>query len=155
MKPNCGTKACKAPLKSGNLCRRRDLNRCPVHGPIIPRNDYGIPLEQPHIDSTVAGSSSVAIAISSNPSFNEQKPMWQMIEDHVERDFDLPRFAGRVSKSRARNTDLIDIKGTARSGMEERISKRLKMISSKNRSSSTAADDEYNLKLRDRNLNRW
>ncbi|KAJ1982623.1 hypothetical protein H4R34_001642 [Dimargaris verticillata] len=34
-------KACRAPLKSGKLCPRRDLVRCPYHGPIVPRDEQG------------------------------------------------------------------------------------------------------------------
>ncbi|XP_008783200.2 UV-stimulated scaffold protein A homolog [Phoenix dactylifera] len=37
---------CRAPLKKGGLCRRRDLRVCPFHGPIVPRDDEGNPIEQ-------------------------------------------------------------------------------------------------------------
>eukprot|EP00899_Mesostigma_viride_P014379 jgi/Mesvir1/22942/Mv19452-RA.1 len=40
-------RACGAPLKNGKLCPRRDLEKCPFHGPIIPRDDYGNPLAGP------------------------------------------------------------------------------------------------------------
>lgn len=32
---------CRAPLRKGGLCRRRDMKICPFHGPIIPRDDEG------------------------------------------------------------------------------------------------------------------
>ncbi|KAL1549745.1 UV-stimulated scaffold protein A [Salvia divinorum] len=32
---------CRAPLKNGTLCQRKDLRVCPFHGPIIPRDDEG------------------------------------------------------------------------------------------------------------------
>jgi uncharacterized protein with GYD domain len=35
---------CRAPLRKGGLCRRRDMKICPFHGPIIPRDDEGRPL---------------------------------------------------------------------------------------------------------------
>ncbi|KAK9749526.1 hypothetical protein RND81_02G131800 [Saponaria officinalis] len=35
---------CRAPLRKGGLCQRRDLRVCPFHGPIIPRDDKGIPV---------------------------------------------------------------------------------------------------------------
>lgn len=35
---------CRAPLKKGGLCQRRDLKVCPFHGPIVPRDDEGKPL---------------------------------------------------------------------------------------------------------------
>jgi hypothetical protein len=37
---------CRAPLKKGGLCQRRDLKICPFHGPIIPRDSEGKPISQ-------------------------------------------------------------------------------------------------------------
>ncbi|GJM90925.1 hypothetical protein PR202_ga07252 [Eleusine coracana subsp. coracana] len=37
---------CRAPLKKGGLCQRKDLKVCPFHGPIVPRDDEGNPIEQ-------------------------------------------------------------------------------------------------------------
>ncbi|XP_015577386.1 UV-stimulated scaffold protein A homolog isoform X2 [Ricinus communis] len=37
---------CHAPLRKGGLCQRRDLRVCPFHGPIIPRDDEGNPINQ-------------------------------------------------------------------------------------------------------------
>ncbi|KAK7258498.1 hypothetical protein RIF29_24077 [Crotalaria pallida] len=37
---------CRAPLRKGGLCQRRDLKVCPFHGPIVPRDDEGKPLDQ-------------------------------------------------------------------------------------------------------------
>lgn len=37
---------CRAPLKKGGLCQRRDLEVCPFHGPIIARDDEGNPINQ-------------------------------------------------------------------------------------------------------------
>ncbi|KAI3800591.1 hypothetical protein L1987_28683 [Smallanthus sonchifolius] len=37
---------CRAPLKKGGLCNRRDLKVCPFHGPIVARDDEGTPLNQ-------------------------------------------------------------------------------------------------------------
>ncbi|KAJ1804078.1 hypothetical protein LPJ56_005700, partial [Coemansia sp. RSA 2599] len=36
-------KACRAPMKNGKLCPRRDLVKCPFHGPVIPRDEQGHP----------------------------------------------------------------------------------------------------------------
>ncbi|KAJ2702443.1 hypothetical protein FB645_004262 [Coemansia sp. IMI 203386] len=36
-------KACRAPLKNGKLCTRRDLVKCPFHGLVIPRDEQGHP----------------------------------------------------------------------------------------------------------------
>ncbi|CAK9165768.1 unnamed protein product [Ilex paraguariensis] len=37
---------CRAPLRKGGLCQRRDLRVCPFHGPIIPRDSEGKPISQ-------------------------------------------------------------------------------------------------------------
>lgn len=37
---------CRAPLKKGGLCERRDLKVCPFHGPIVSRDDEGTPLNE-------------------------------------------------------------------------------------------------------------
>lgn len=37
---------CRAPLNKGGLCQRRDLRVCPFHGPIVPRDNEGKPLDQ-------------------------------------------------------------------------------------------------------------
>ncbi|XP_021760292.1 UV-stimulated scaffold protein A homolog [Chenopodium quinoa] len=35
---------CRAPLRNGKLCQRKDLRVCPFHGPVIPRDDKGKPI---------------------------------------------------------------------------------------------------------------
>ncbi|KAL6575629.1 hypothetical protein OROHE_001006 [Orobanche hederae] len=37
---------CRAPLRKGGLCERRDLRVCPFHGPIISRDDEGKPINE-------------------------------------------------------------------------------------------------------------
>ncbi|KAM7508564.1 hypothetical protein LguiA_019017 [Lonicera macranthoides] len=37
---------CRAPLKKGGFCQRRDLKVCPFHGPIVPRDDRGKPINE-------------------------------------------------------------------------------------------------------------
>ncbi|KAF9300620.1 hypothetical protein BGZ74_007686 [Mortierella antarctica] len=34
-------KACRFPMSNGRLCMRRDLVRCPYHGPVVPRDELG------------------------------------------------------------------------------------------------------------------
>ncbi|KAF9150351.1 hypothetical protein BG015_007836 [Linnemannia schmuckeri] len=34
-------KACRFPMSNGRLCMRRDLIRCPYHGPVVPRDELG------------------------------------------------------------------------------------------------------------------
>lgn len=47
---------CRAPLQKGGLCSRRDLRRCPLHGPIIPRDENGHPLQTPETDAAKSTS---------------------------------------------------------------------------------------------------
>src|SRR5690606_37342347 len=37
---------CRAPLTNGKLCPRMDLEICPFHGPIVPRDEMGFPVEE-------------------------------------------------------------------------------------------------------------
>lgn len=39
-------KPCLAPLNKGGLCQRRDLRLCPFHGPIVPRDAEGNPIDK-------------------------------------------------------------------------------------------------------------
>ncbi|KAJ1729181.1 hypothetical protein LPJ61_003650 [Coemansia biformis] len=43
-------RACRAPLRDGRLCPRRDLVRCPLHGAVVPRDEQGNP--QPGYESS-------------------------------------------------------------------------------------------------------
>ncbi|KAJ2910562.1 hypothetical protein GGI21_000743 [Coemansia aciculifera] len=63
-------RACRAPLnKSGRLCPRRDRIKCPLHGPIIDRDDNGQPqggfiVEERDVDTEAAESSTAAARLS-------------------------------------------------------------------------------------------
>ncbi|CAB3396829.1 unnamed protein product [Caenorhabditis bovis] len=39
-------KVCRAKMKNGSLCPRRDFERCPLHGAIVERDDFGNPLKE-------------------------------------------------------------------------------------------------------------
>ncbi|KAI6202270.1 hypothetical protein M3Y96_00930400 [Aphelenchoides besseyi] len=45
---------CRAPLPSGRLCPRMDFEVCPFHGPIVPRDEMGFPVEELGKGSTLA-----------------------------------------------------------------------------------------------------
>jgi len=47
------TKSCRAPLGNGNLCPRMDRTKCPLHGPIIPRNSEGQAIEAKVVEMAV------------------------------------------------------------------------------------------------------
>lgn len=43
---------CRAPLPSGKLCPRRDRLKCPLHGPIVARDDLGNPRDSSVVQPT-------------------------------------------------------------------------------------------------------
>ncbi|KAI8899518.1 hypothetical protein BC833DRAFT_585270 [Globomyces pollinis-pini] len=57
---------CRYPVRNGRLCPRRDMEVCPFHGPIIPRDIYGTPLDPNHKDVV-----------------KKPKSVWQEIESQV------------------------------------------------------------------------
>ncbi|KAJ6651011.1 hypothetical protein lerEdw1_001189, partial [Lerista edwardsae] len=40
------THKCRAPMPNGGLCERQDRYKCPFHGKIIPRDEWGTPVNQ-------------------------------------------------------------------------------------------------------------
>jgi hypothetical protein len=56
---------CRAPLRNGRLCPRRDAEKCPFHGIIVPRDEFGIPLD----------------GIPTNPP--KQKQTWELIAGDI------------------------------------------------------------------------
>ncbi|KAK3848172.1 MAG: hypothetical protein J3R72DRAFT_430013 [Linnemannia gamsii] len=105
-------KACRFPMSNGRLCMRRDLVRCPYHGPVVPRDEYGqiqlppeeggfIPTgeevlndeqEAALIERAIAAASSSGGASSSSMSARRPDPgktkskdtsTWEDIEDDV------------------------------------------------------------------------
>ncbi|KAK4418508.1 UV-stimulated scaffold protein A [Sesamum alatum] len=48
------TQPCRAPLRKGGLCQRRDLRVCPFHGLIIPRDDEGKPINDSSVTEETA-----------------------------------------------------------------------------------------------------
>ena len=45
--------SCRAPLPSGKLCPRNDRKKCPLHGPIVARNELGEPKDPSALPSPV------------------------------------------------------------------------------------------------------
>ncbi|XP_031113823.1 UV-stimulated scaffold protein A homolog [Ipomoea triloba] len=63
---------CRAPLRKGGLCQRRDLRACPFHGLIIPRDDEGKPILQgPSTEETLSETEDKGNAISHCPSMGD------------------------------------------------------------------------------------
>ncbi|KAK9712486.1 hypothetical protein K7432_007106 [Basidiobolus ranarum] len=86
-------KACRAPMKSGKLCTRRDLVRCPFHGKIIPRDEYGRASE-PQGDCT-----------------REEKKAetWEDLEEDVQKTLHLEQHQSKRRKKK-RESGLADIR---------------------------------------------
>ncbi|KAL3685460.1 hypothetical protein R1sor_003482 [Riccia sorocarpa] len=68
---------CLAPLRNGGLCQRRDLKRCPFHGPIIPRDSTGKPLELekpaklPEVSKSSENTDELTSTLPSEPKHEE------------------------------------------------------------------------------------
>ncbi|KZV57681.1 UV-stimulated scaffold protein A [Dorcoceras hygrometricum] len=64
---------CRAPLRNGQLCQRRDLRVCPFHGRVIPRDDEGNPIcESSKVEETDPQSRSVEMALDVDSDKVEQ-----------------------------------------------------------------------------------
>ncbi|KAF9349362.1 hypothetical protein BGX26_012315 [Mortierella sp. AD094] len=94
-------KACRFPMSNGRLCPRRDLVRCPYHGPVVPRDEYG-QIQVPHeeggfvsedeglndaeevdlINRAIAAASGSSSS-GSGPNSRKPKETWEDIEDDV------------------------------------------------------------------------
>ncbi|XP_010469023.1 PREDICTED: UV-stimulated scaffold protein A homolog [Camelina sativa] len=86
------TPPCRAPLKKGGLCQRRDLRTCPFHGPIVPRDDEGNPVIQ---DSPV---DEIENQTSSTTGINQDVPM-----DVTTSDSDPNQLARQIAKQALKN----------------------------------------------------
>ncbi|KFK35368.1 hypothetical protein AALP_AA5G276100 [Arabis alpina] len=88
------TPPCRAPLKKGGLCQRRDLRLCPFHGVIVPRDELGNPLvqESPLNESENQTSSSPATEI------DQDVPM-----DETTSDSDPSQLARQIAKQALKN----------------------------------------------------
>uniref|UniRef100_A0A7N0T468 UV-stimulated scaffold protein A C-terminal domain-containing protein n=1 Tax=Kalanchoe fedtschenkoi TaxID=63787 RepID=A0A7N0T468_KALFE len=62
---------CRAPLKKGGLCPRRDLKICPFHGPIIPRDSEGKPTNTIRFPDDMPGHQTSELDDKSFDSKNE------------------------------------------------------------------------------------
>lgn len=74
-------KACRAPLKSGRLCPRRDRIKCPFHGLIIPRDELGKPADGSEIEKPVAEERQSTVATAQTVEELE----WQDLEPLVKK----------------------------------------------------------------------
>ncbi|KAG0267612.1 hypothetical protein BG011_002920 [Mortierella polycephala] len=115
-------KACRFPMSNGKLCMRRDLVRCPYHGPVIPRDEFGqiqLPPEEGGfiqeenmlddveeadlINRAVAAASSSSSSFGTRSSSRLQKDTstWEDIEDDVHQALGLQKIEPKRKRGQA------------------------------------------------------
>ncbi|KAJ2413851.1 hypothetical protein GGI10_002786, partial [Coemansia sp. RSA 2530] len=108
-------KACRAPLKGGRLCPRRDLVKCPFHGPVIDRDEKGRPQggflvaegdEETPSDSPVGGEQRQS-TVATAETVNEIE--WRDLEALVKLN-QLPVASRKTKKEPPAKSALIDIR---------------------------------------------
>ncbi|KAJ2731927.1 hypothetical protein IW152_004217 [Coemansia sp. BCRC 34962] len=107
-------KACRAPLKDGRLCPRRDLVKCPFHGPVVDRDEAGRPqggfleaeggVETP--SDSPAGSEQRQSTVATAETVNEIE--WRDLEALVKQKH--PPVASRKKKEPPAKSALVDIR---------------------------------------------
>ncbi|KAJ2805258.1 hypothetical protein H4R21_001329 [Coemansia helicoidea] len=129
-------KACRAPLKDGRLCPRRDLAKCPFHGPIVPRDEQGRPAHGP-APPEFADAAATAAADDAPPRVSSvataETPadlQWQDLEDLVSKKHGAParRRPGPAAKPKRPRSTLDSTRKPAASGAD-----RLRQITSRRR----------------------
>jgi hypothetical protein len=130
---------CRAPLKNGKLCSRRDLHKCPFHGKIIPRDAVGKPLDP-----------------QSAPPDKEKEeiPLWEQIADDVRGNLGLDGEGGNGRKRKEKTVLEAELERCSkqRNTAKSRIMK--KLASSSKRTEKDQRQD-YELRVRDSKVFNW
>ncbi|KAI8925562.1 hypothetical protein BC831DRAFT_401059 [Entophlyctis helioformis] len=153
--------ACRAPLRSGKLCMRRDLVRCPVHGPIIPSSSAAKPASRipPNRDRFLAislqassASRPAAKSRSSRPQQSKRpQSAWELIEGDVAGTLGLQPYG----RGRKRETALVDLTKKP-NPIRRRLARTSKRLAKRSAGGDGDPDEaELAAKVKDRNLNRW
>lgn len=129
--PIVDIQSCNAPMKNGKLCGRKDIKKCPIHGIIVSRDAFGVPVVVDNDLNQFAESSS-AIATS----------VWQDLESQVNSAYNLE------APTKSRRSKLAQPVVEA-STSKKRLAKKLKA----GKGNSTA--EKQNLIMRDRMAFRW
>lgn len=106
---------CRAPLATGRLCPRKDRERCPLHGPIVPRDEIGQPVRP----------EDVARERAAKEKYEQENPAWQdpqlLAEIKAATGVDLKVPKGR-SRIREKYKNLTDIrKMTSRERLAKKV----------------------------------
>ncbi|KAG0191307.1 hypothetical protein DFQ28_000482 [Apophysomyces sp. BC1034] len=135
---------CRAPLRSGGLCPRRDLVTCPFHGKIIPRDDIGRPLDS---------ASQVQEGRLVNGDGNNSHSLWQEIEKDVMQQSGQEHISRKTRQRKKKQTALIDVrkkKETSYSRLQKKVADpKVKRLVEQ------AADSEQSNKLRNLQVTSW
>lgn len=107
--------ACRAPLKSGRLCPRMDREKCPFHGPVVPRDEVGKPLNP----------EDAARERAAREQYERDHPAWQdpqlLAEIKAATGVDLKVPKGR-QKRKHRYENLTDLrKNTSRERLAKKV----------------------------------
>ena len=106
--------SCRTPLKSGKLCPRKDRVKCPLHGPIVARDEMGHPKDP----------LSVTTPRNAVPDWQEPALLAE-IKAATGVDLTMPVKGKRVQKVPYPNlTDLKALKNTTRSRLEKKVFKK-------------------------------
>jgi hypothetical protein len=151
-------------LKNGSLCPRKDLVTCPFHGPIIPRDEIGRPVD-PKSNLPISDISEQE-TIGSKEDKNEaafssvkaaQPALWEQLENDVMLQQGLTPIEntkrGQKRKKDKAPSALIDVKKKADTRLS-RLQRRLDDPHMK-RIVEESLDHERSMKLRDKKANSW
>ncbi|XP_077200147.1 UV-stimulated scaffold protein A isoform X3 [Paroedura picta] len=125
---------CRAPMPNGSLCGRQDRVKCPFHGKIIPRDEFGSPVNPEDRDR------------EAKKQFEQQekKPEWQdpefmrEVEAATGVDLGSSRYCGKGGKSKGKKkkypnlTDLKQQANTSRSRLGKKVFDKISQASGAN-----------------------
>ncbi|XP_028779856.1 UV-stimulated scaffold protein A homolog [Neltuma alba] len=119
---------CRAPLRKGGLCQRRDLRVCPFHGPILPRDDEGKPLNQSTSEHKIDDKGKPLNQSTSEHKMDDGgKPLNQSTSEHkvnVDLGIDL---AEHLAKQAVKNVREIDEEVAKKRKIDKQTMKRAKL----------------------------
>lgn len=109
---------CRTPLPSGKLCPRSDRLKCPLHGPIVARDEHGH-LQDP---SQVPSRRKAVVPDWQDPTLLAE------IKAATGIDLTMPTKGKRLKKKFANLTDIKALENTSRSRLEKKVLKRYFII---------------------------
>ncbi|KAI8078948.1 uncharacterized protein B0P05DRAFT_596799 [Gilbertella persicaria] len=144
--------ACKHPLRNGGLCPRKDLVTCPFHGKIIPRDDFGVPLNKDVPSSSTSLNNhhdqDEVYGVSSKPPDQQiMNNLWELLETDIINQSGTKNGKRRGKQIEKKKSALIDIRKKPSTPLTRLNSK---ISSSKSRKMAQEAI-EYEREMKSRN----